>query len=405
VLPSLNICLISREYPPDTAFGGMATFSRDTALMLQERGHRVTVMSQCLSQSHVINDQGVQVYKIRIPRPFDSYRHLSLFIPAFNTMVICEVLKQHRKKAFDLIDVPDHLAEGLFATYSGIPVVTRLHTPFTLIAELGLNDYEKDLSFLFIKKMEQIALCRSSMIYAPCLDLVRRCNALFGTDLGPVKIFGYPLDIEIFKPLAPAKIGIAQRILFIGRFEQRKGIETIAGAFAKLSNQYPNCTLTLLGSDTPNISNFPSARLYLETQFRRAGCFDKVNFENYVPLEKLPEIFSRHEIVWVPSLYDNYPLICLEAMACGKAVVVSDAGGLPEMVQNGKTGMVFSTGDADALASQTSALFDDSKLCRQLGHNARIYVEENCSINVIYESTMEMYQMVLDLNEKQEREG
>ena len=392
---ALNICLISREYPPDTAFGGIATFSRDTALMLREHGHRVTVFSQSLGPSHVADDQGVTVVKLRVPPPFGSYRVLPLFIPAFNAVIMREVMRLHRRQPFDLIDVPDHLAEGLFATFTDIPVVTRLHTPYALIVAMGLNNYRQDISYRLIKAMERTALRRSRVLYAPCMDLVRRCDELFGIGEVPIKIFGYPLDLDLFSPAPAAEAGAAPRILFLGRLEQRKGIETIAKAFPKLEARYRGCTLTLVGSDTPNIHGFSSARQYLETEFRRAGCLDRVRFENYVTLDRLPAFFQEHDIVWVPSLYDNFPLTCLEAMACGKAVVVSDAGGLPEMVRAGETGLVFPAGDAGALAEQTSTLCDNPDLRVRLGRNARQYAETNCSPVSIYDNTMDMYQVAL----------
>jgi glycosyltransferase involved in cell wall biosynthesis len=392
----LNICLISREFPPDTAFGGIATFSIDTALMMKERGHDVTVFSQSLEPSHVTDYRGVSVRKIQVPRPFGSYRVLPMFIIAFNLMIHREVMRCHRARPFDLIDVPDHLAEGLFAThFSGIPVVTRLHTPYALIVAMALNNYKKDFSYRLIRMMEQRALRSSQALYAPCTDLVRRCDDLFGLSGVPTKIFGYPLDLEMFSPKRDVYEG-PPRILFLGRLEQRKGIETIAAAFPKVRARHPGVTLTLVGRDTPNIEGFSSARQYLESVFAHAGCSNAVRFAEYVPLEELPEIFHNHDIVWVPSLYDNYPLVCLEAMACGKAVVVSDAGGLPEMVKHGETGLVFPKGDADAFANETMTLCASPFLRQHIGNNGRLYTEENCSLDIIYEQTLELYRLAIE---------
>jgi glycosyltransferase involved in cell wall biosynthesis len=228
------------------------------------------------------------------------------------------------------------------------------------------------------------------------MDLVRRCDELFGIGRVPVKIFGYPLDLNLFSPDDEIDINPAPRILFLGRLEQRKGIETIAAAFPRVVARFKDCTLTIVGSDTPNIVGFASARQYLETLFNKTGCLSRVHFENNTPLEQLPAIFNQHDIVWVPSLYDNYPLICLEAMACGKAVVVSDAGGLPEMVTPGETGLIFAAGDHAALAEKTLLLCGNAKLRNILGNNARRFAERNCSSMAIYNNTMQLYQQALD---------
>lgn len=392
----MNICIISREFPPDTAFGGIATFSIDTALMLKAHGHNVTVFSQSLGPSCVTDYHGVQVHKIQIPKPFGSYRFLPLFILAFNLAVYRSVMKCHRELPFDLIDVPDHLAEGLFATnFSNIPVVTRLHTPYTLITEMGLNDYKKGFSYFLIRAMEKRALRKSTVLYAPCMDMVRRCNDLFTLGSIPFSIFGYPLDLTVFSPGIEKNRG-PLRILFLGRLEQRKGIETMAAAFPKVVARHPGTTLTLLGRDTPNIQGFTSARKYLESNFNKNGCADAVRFAEYVPLEQLPEVFHNHDIVWAPSMYDNYPLVCLEAMACGKPVVASDVGGLSEIIQHGETGLLFPVGDDEALARETSALCASNELRQHLSTNARNYATEHCSPDVIYKETLELYRFALD---------
>ena len=392
----MNICIISREFPPDTAFGGIATFSLDTALILKSRGHDVTVFSQSLTKSHVNQWKGIEVHKIRVPPPFGSYKVLPAFIMGFNYVIMREVVRCHKRKQFNLIDVPDHLAEGLFTTLlPKIPVVTRLHTPYTLLVAMGLNNYQKGFSYWFIKAVEKIALHRSEALYAPTEDLVHRCDELFSLKGLPVKIFGYPLDLNLFSPSSDNDYAGPPRILFVSRLEQRKGIETIAAAFPRLWAQYPDVKLTLVGNDTPNIRGFASARQYLESVFTEAGCADAVQFANYVPLDKLPEIFHAHDIVWVPSMYDNYPLLCLEAMACGKAVVVSDAGGLPEMVQHNETGLVFEKGNANALVQETLRLCISSELKQYLGKNARAYCEVHCSEDAIYEQNIDLYKYAI----------
>lgn len=389
----LNICLISREFPPDTAFGGIATFSIDTALMLQRRGHKVTVFSQSLSSSHVADYNGIEVHKIKVPAPFETYKRLPVFISAFNAVLFREIRQCHRKNAFDLVDAPDHLAEGLFPSLFGkLPIVTRLHTPYALIVAMGLNNYKKNLSYRAIYAMEKMQIRRSSMLYAPCLDLVRRCESLFDIDNLPVKIFGYPLDLEMFSPADDALRRAPSRILFLGRLEQRKGIKSIVEAFPKLRARHPNATLTLVGRDTPNIDGWASAKSFMMDAFEKAGCSAHVNFEDYVPLDRLPAFFHNHDIVWVPSMYDNFPIIALEAMACGKAVVVADSGGLPEMITDGATGLVFPVGNSDLLAARTAELFESPELAWRLGENARRYAVENCSEDAIYSATMDLYQ-------------
>jgi glycosyltransferase involved in cell wall biosynthesis len=243
--------------------------------------------------------------------------------------------------------------------------------------------------------MEKLAITRSQVLYAPCMDLVRRCQALFGAPLPPVRIFGYPLDLEQFAPPVALRHPGPLRILFLGRLEQRKGIETIVEAFPRLALRHPDVTLTILGSDTPNIAGYASARDYMEDRLRAAGCLEKVSFVSQVLLVDLPAMFHRHDIVWVPSLYDNYPLAALEAMACANVVVAAASGGLPEMIEDGVTGLLFPAGDAEALAERTATLCADAALRNTLGQAARRRLVTACSPQSLYEHTMELYRVAL----------
>ena len=85
-------------------------------------------------------------------------------------------------------------------------------------------------------------------------------------------------------------------------------------------------------------------------------------------------------------------------MACGKAVVVSDAGGLPEMVRDGDTGLVFKTGDSTSLAMHTLSLLDIPELMTHLGENARLFAVNSCSSETIYSNTLDLYQTALGVN-------
>jgi len=398
----MNICIVSREFPPDTAYGGIATFSLDTALILKARGHDVTVFSQSVTGSRVMNWQGLTVYKIKVPQPVRGPQRLPIFILAFNLFVMRKVIRCHLRRPFDIIDAPDHLAEGLFVTLlPKVPLVTRLHTPYALLVDMGLNNYRKGLSYWLIKTFERIALRRSDVSYAPTADIVRRCEQLFSLKDLPVKIFGYPLDLNLFSPSENRTPWGAPRILFMSRLEQRKGIETIAKAFPKIRAQHPDATLTLVGRDMPNMQGVRSGRQFLQSVFTEAGCIDGVTFVDHVPLQQLPEILHEHHIIWIPSIYDNYPLVCLEAMACGKSVIVSDAGGLPEIVQHEKTGLIFPKGNADALTQQTLRLYASPELQVELGKNARDYCEESCSEEVIYRENIKLYEYALTKSKKE----
>lgn len=363
--------------------------------MLKSHGHDVTVLSQSLGSDSSFDHAGIKVCKLKMP--FGSYRHLPWFILAFNSVIFRKLLSLHKQCKFDLIDVPDHLAEGLFAVlYGKIPTVTRLHTPYSLLVHLKLNNYTKGLSYGLIKLFEKAALRCSTVLYSPSRNLVNLCREFLGVR-GRVEIFGYPIDLNVFSPRFGAPFDPNHvRILFLGRLEQRKGIETIAEAFPVVCKNNPHVSLTLLGRDTPNINGYTSARAYLTDKFQQGMCLDNVTFIDHVPLDELPDYLRNHDIIWVPSIFDNYPLVCIEAMACGKAVIAADSGGVPELFAAGDTGVVFPAGRAEALAARTLELCSDPARISRIGEKARKFVEEKFSEEVIYRKTMELYRLALE---------
>jgi glycosyltransferase involved in cell wall biosynthesis len=396
----MNVCIISREFPPETAFGGIAVFSLDLAKMLRDHGHSVTVISQTLSnKDYVDHIDGVPIYRCRTEYPIlPAWHHvLWFFILKYNFFIWKTVLRLHNEKPFDLIDVPDHLAEGMFPSIMGnIPVVTRLHTPFSVIVDLKLNNYRKNPGYFLIKLFERLALKHSDALISPSDNLAKKCRIHLKIS-SHIDVVGYQIDTSMFKPAKHYINNGQTKILFVGRIEHRKGIHTIADAFPIVHQAIPNSHLTMLGADTHNLRGFSSARDFLQNCFIRNNCIDAVTFRDPVPLNELADVFHHYDIVWVPSLYDNFPLVCLEAMASGKPVVVSDAGGISESL--GAKGLVkiFPVGDHKSLARHTIDLARDTVGRNKMGMNASQYVTKNYSYDAIYKSNMAVYERVISL--------
>jgi glycogen(starch) synthase len=398
-MKKLNLCIISREFPPETAFGGIAIFSLDLAKMMRAHGHAVTVISQTLSnRDYLEHVDGIPVYRCRTEYPFlPAWHHvLWFFVVKYNFFIWKTLLRLHREQPFDLIDVPDHLAEGLLPSILGnIPVVTRLHTPFSVIADLALNNYKKNMGYYLIRTFERRALINSDALVSPSESLSEICRKHLKISK-QIDIVGYQIDTSLFKPAAkPFANNGKIRILFVGRLEHRKGIHTVAEAFPLVHQAVPGAHLTMLGADTPNLKGFASARDFLQRRFFQASCADAVSFRDPVPLSELAEVFHECDIVWVPSLYDNFPLVCLEAMASGRAVIASDAGGIGESFGSNGLAKIFPAGDHEALAGYTIELALNSEIRMKMGLSASQHVMENYSFESVYQKNMAVYERVL----------
>lgn len=393
----LNICLISREFPPETAWGGIATFSLDIAKLLNNAGHEVTVFSQTLKNENTIEYfEGIKVVRIKIHNKFMPiwYKNLPKFILFYNYFIFRKILAFHKIKKFDILLTQDHLAEGLLPSiFKVIPVITFMHTPFSLMVDLELNNYKKNLSYSLIKIFEKIAYKRSNVLCFATNNLAELTFKYFNF-FREFKLIEYPIDIELFKP--NDNFTFQKKVLFLGRLEQRKGIEVLAESFVYLIKKDPDFLITIVGADTPNIQGYSSGKQFLVEYFNTHHCLDSVSFLPNVPINALPPLLNMHDFLWIPSLYDNSPLVCLEAMSCGKVSIVSDAGGGKEFYKIKDSGLVFRSKDSVQLAELTFNLTKNEEKRSLISANARKVALEHYSYPVVLKKILNMIYSTLN---------
>jgi glycosyltransferase involved in cell wall biosynthesis len=161
------------------------------------------------------------------------------------------------------------------------------------------------------------------------------------------------VDFSIFHPSAPLKHE-PHRLVFAGALVPDKGLHLLISAFADLKPKYPNLELEVFGS-----SSLWSRTDYLNTQ-QLAAQFPGLTFHGKRTQHEIAEGFRRSGICVVPSIwFDPYPLISLEAQACGAPVVAFRMGGLPEGIVNGKTGIVVDEITPQALGQTLDKLLSD----------------------------------------------
>jgi glycosyltransferase involved in cell wall biosynthesis len=171
--------------------------------------------------------------------------------------------------------------------------------------------------------------------------------------------------------------------LFVGRLSKEKGISTLLTAVEHL-----DVPVRIVG-DGP-----------LKAEYERYVAERRMNhvtFEGYKSGDDLKQLYENAAFLVIPSeWYENAPMTILEAYAYGKPVIGSRVGGIPEMIDDEKTGMLFEMGDAGRLAEYIGNLWSNKSLCRQMGHAARNKVEKEFSSELHYEHLMELYRNLLN---------
>jgi glycosyltransferase involved in cell wall biosynthesis len=180
------------------------------------------------------------------------------------------------------------------------------------------------------------------------------------------------------------------RILYVGRFETRKGIDILAEAIPAVLAAEPEARFVLVGD--PNVDEDgrgPTYRGQVEKLVARYP--GRVEMTGVLSRDALVEQYARADIFVAPSRYESFGLIFLEAMMHGAACVGTEAGGIPEVVENGVTGLLVPPADSSALADALSRLAGDAALRRRLGEAGFAAFQEKFTAERMAEAAEKTY--------------
>jgi glycosyltransferase involved in cell wall biosynthesis len=265
----MRICLLSREYPPETGWGGIGAYSQQFARALSELGHEVHVV--CLTKRDSQSPESdymdglVTVHRVPWAGVLEQWVLVLATLPNTHHLLKAAVamwqkfLSLHKQKPFDIVEAPDHLAEGLFIALTGVaPLVVRLHTPhFKLVAD-GYHNLGRDLDNEVVANLERLAILEADVASSPSIDLAGFVAGATGMALENIEIVRNPVDTQKFCPegerASPPGVRFddpeAPIVFFAGRLEARKGIKYLIEAVPKIVKQIPRAQFVVLGADT-----------------------------------------------------------------------------------------------------------------------------------------------------------
>ncbi|MBW4566640.1 MAG: glycosyltransferase family 4 protein [Tolypothrix carrinoi HA7290-LM1] len=375
----MKIAFISYEYPPDTALGGIATYVYQVSQLLTKRGHHVEVFTGSLHRCGTEIENGVLVYRVLEKNRQNFPKHIS--------KVFAE---RHSEIQFDVIEGPDIFAEAQEAVQlcPDIPLVLKLHIPSFLIEKINSTETP------FITRIRKyLGLIRRGinpvqhLKYKPQDDI--ECHhaldadevVILTKDMADKVISIWGLDIEkvsqIPNPYIPSEkllnIPVDTQtgvVTFIGRLETRKGVIDLAKAIPLVMQRCPKAKFRFVGrSHQRSPKSGMDMRLYLERMLGHYKQF--VEFTDFVAPDDIPSVLGDTDICVFPSIWENFPNVCLEAMAAGRGVVGSSAGGMVEMLDYGKAGRLVPPRCPRKIANAVIELLENPSLRMHLGQAAR----------------------------------
>ena len=381
---SYHTCPLATLGGKDT--GGMNVYVRDLTRTLGSLGVHVDVFTRSQDEHvpHVLHDLGYgnRVVHIKagkeVPLPKEE---LLTHIPEFSAGI--EEFASQKGLHYNLIH-SHYWMSGLAALELkqrwGLPVMQMFHTLGVMRQRVARPDEEVDGDYRL--EGEKNLLKEVDRVIAATVAEKAQIQWLYQSEVNKIEVIPPGVDLSRFYPIpedeAKEVIGIPpcdQVLLYVGRIEPLKGIDTLIEAIAHMraasgAEQMSFC-LAIVGGDphlTPEVQSNEMRRL--KDLCHVHGLDDLVTFLGKRDQDLLPYYYSAAEAVVVPSHYESFGMVALEAMACGTPVVASQVGGLAYLVQDGVTGYTVPSNDCKALADRLGALIQDQALREQLGKQA-----------------------------------
>lgn len=375
----MNVLLISREYPPFVG-GGIGTYTLQYARALAGAGHGAVVVT--VSRDGLVHrEQDGPVTVVRLPfldgddwsaphpnirspatlAAFRRYHPVSVF-----AMQVAEALPGLvHDYGIDAIEAPDCGALAWFALRARrlgrgwsrpdrhVPLTLFIHSPTAWIEQYN-GGRDRSRAGAALRRMERQCLRWCDGLVSPTqalADWVRHRLVDRAVEVVPCPLGDLELTARAAeeRPAAAGPAGAEAEFLYVGRLEPRKGVDTLLAGFSRLVGRGEAARLTLAGRDTHDprtgrlfgagcLAGLPAdARAHVRAVGQRAA-------------EELPALRTTSTAAVVPAPMDNFPYACVEAMAHGQVVIAARAGGMAEMIRDGRDGVLFRPGDADSCA-------------------------------------------------------
>ena len=385
----MNIAMISYHTCPLATLGGkdtggMNVYVREITRQLGELGVHVDVFTRSQDEHvpHVLHDLGYGNRVVHIPAgpevPLPKQalvNHLPEFVQGIREFSAGKGL------TYDVIH-SHYWMSGVAALELkrlwNIPVVNMFHTLVLMKNRVAQSPAEIEGGYRLEGELK--VLRESDRIIAATPAELAQLQWLYQADISKIAVIPPGVDTGKFYPIPPDEakefIGVppcGRMILFVGRIEPLKGLDVLLESIAQMrardvSEEYRFCLVVIGGEADGNDMSAEMNRIQaLREQY---GLQDLVAFLGKRSQDTLPYYYSAAEVVVVPSHYESFGMVALEAMACGTPVVASQVGGLAYLVQDGQTGYTVPVDDPAALADRLLSLLSNPGLRQRMGETA-----------------------------------
>ena len=388
----MKILMLTWEYPPRIV-GGLARVVHDLSKRLIKDGHEVTVVTyrDNADVPEYENDKGVNVYRV------DNYMiHPNNFIDwimQLNFNMLSKATEIINKEGgFDVIHAHDWLvtyaAKSLKNAYD-IPIVATIHA-----TEAGRNSGIHDETQRYINDTEWLLTYEATEVIVNSNYMKNEIQRLFGLPFDKINVIPNGINLSNFTGIErdydfrrQYAMDNEKIILYVGRLVYEKGVQHLIAAMPKILSNYHDAKLIIAGRG--------GMMDELRAEASNLGLNDKIYFTGYLNSKQVQKMYKCADVAVFPSTYEPFGIVALEAMLAGVPTVVSDVGGLDEIVTHGVDGMKSYAGNANSIADSVTALLYDHQLATNVSKKAKQKVKDQFNWEKIAQDTHFTYEKAI----------
>lgn len=392
----MRIALITSEYITESNFdGGLANYLNRTALALMKLGHEPIVIV-ATDKEEKFEYKGVTVLRV------DVHNRLIDFLGRITRGGFTGVLKWlwqswklnqklqeiHQEKKIDLAQFASYKATAFFRRHN-IPSIIRISS----LQSLWDKAYEspKSLTRSLANYLELKSFKKSDMLICPSNNLAEATERLMGRKVYVIESPYLPLaekyNIQKYHDLLEGK----KYLLFFGSIGLLKGVKTIAAIIQPLLERYPDLFFAFAGKNVQY-----QGKTMMDYVWQHSGSFrDRVLYLGRLPRKELYPVIENSQAVVLPSIVDNFPNTCLEAMAHGRIVIGTSKASFEQLIEDGKNGFLCKIDDSASLLiaiEKALALTYSKKL--EMGEKAKDRIKE-LSPDIVVQNLLNVYKEVI----------
>lgn len=389
----MHICFVDRSFPIDEKpAGGSGRYISNIVKELQIRGNTITIIvnPQKKITNNILNNFNNSInifpyysntviiwYLSKIPVLKALSKSLEYLLEGWYVFQSLNKLNQFKK-----IDIVEYTEGGDFWStfYNKWPTIAHIHcSAFTILDQC---DKRIDIGVRLNRILEHYFIKRSNKVIAPSKKMISIIENEMGHILKSSKVIPLPIDSSIHRLSIKKESNKKLLGIYASRLDPLKGGEVLLKSIQNLNK------------NTNEKVDFKFFGYYPEKNIE----INNVHFSGFIDRDSLLKEMMCSDFIIVPTLFDNSPNIIYEAMAMGKLIIASNIGGIPELIQHGKTGLLFKKGDYHELSTLIMEIVENPNMVKKLSLNARESIVNLANLEKNVTMRLNLFHSLVDVN-------